>query len=139
MIVKLIALMMSLSSSSINSDSIITEADMIGKWRINYCYESTKNDSCENCQKELADLVYVFKKKVFSEVLEDTTALVQDRRYGSWSLINNVLIENTNQKLGKKIISYVHEYKLVKISNDKFFVSTIEGNAPLYIYYCRVK
>ncbi len=137
MILKLLTLFLSFSSTTIENDSIITEAEMIGKWRINYCYE--KVDSCKNCQKELADLVYVFKKKVFSEVLEDATALVQDRRYGSWTLANNTLIENTTQKLGKKIINYVHEYKLVKINNDKFFVSTIEGNAPLYIYYCRVK
>lgn len=139
MILKLISLLLSISSSNYSNDSSITENEMIGKWYIKYCYENTHDETCKNCQKETADLVYVFKKKVFSEVLEDSTAVVQDRRYGSWSLVDNVLVENTKQKLNGKIINYVHEYKLVKLSNDKFFVSTIEDNAPLYIYYCRAK
>lgn len=120
------------------ADTVITEADMIGKWNIKYCYEKN-TQSCQNCKTEEGDLVYVFKKKVFSEVMEDTTGLVPDRRYGTWSLKNNVLMENTTQNLNGKIINYVHEYKLVKISKDKYFVSTVEGGNPLYIYYCRLK
>ncbi len=131
--------MLSLSTGNVAGDSTITEAQMIGKWRINYCYDDRKLKNCKDCQKETADLVYVFKKKVFSEVMEDTSGLVPDRRYGSWSLVNNVLIENTTQNLNGKIINYVHEYKLIKLSDDKYYVETLEGTAPLYIYYCRVK
>lgn len=139
MFLKLITLFLSISSSSMGNDSTVAENDMLGKWHIKYCYQNNQFDNCKNCQKETADLVYVFKKKVFSEVMEDSTVVVLNRRYGSWSIDNNVLIENTTQKLNGKVIKYVHEYKLVKLSNDKYFVTTIEDNAPLYIYYCRIK
>lgn len=128
-----------MSSSAVGNDSTITESEMIGKWHIKYCYENPQFAVCKDCQKEVPDIVYVFKKKVFSEVLEDSAALVQNRRYGNWSLENNILMENTSQKLNGKIVKYIHEYKLIKISKDQYFVSTIEDNAPLYIYYCRIK
>ena len=120
------------------ADTVITEADMIGKWNIKYCYEKNQK-SCMDCKTEEGDFVYDFKKAVFSEVMQDQEKLVQDRRYGSWSLKDNVLVENTTQNLNGKIVNYVHEYKLVKISRDKYFVSTTEGGTPLYIYYCRLK
>ena len=128
-----------MSSSNLSGDSIVTENEMIGKWHIKYCYQNDQFESCKDCQKEVPDIVYEFKKKVFSEVQKDPTAVVQNHRYGSWTLVNNLLTENTTQKLNGKIIHYVHEYKLVKISPDQYFVSTVEDNAPLYIYYCRIR
>jgi hypothetical protein len=120
------------------ADTVITEADMIGKWNIKYCYEKAQQ-SCIDCKTEEGDFVYDFKKAVFSEVMQNEEKLVQDRRYGSWSLKDNVLVENTTQNLNGKIVNYVHEYKLTKINKDKYFVSTIEGGTPLYIYYCRLR
>ena len=63
-------------------DTVISEADMIGKWNIKYCYEKNKV-SCENCKTEEGDFVYDFKKAVFSEVMQDQEKLMQDRRYDS--------------------------------------------------------
>jgi hypothetical protein len=120
------------------TDTLITESDMLGQWNIKYCYEQNLA-SCKQCKTEENDFIYDFKKAVFSEVLPDGEKLVQDRRYGSWSIKNNVLIENTTQNLNGKIINYVHEYKLTKINKDQYYVVTIEGGAPLYIYYCRLK
>ncbi len=137
--IKILTLSWILSWGQQAVDSTITEQDMIGKWNIKYCYDKN-NSTCRECKTEEGDLVYVFKKKVFSEVMEDTTRLVPDRRYGTWSIgKNNTLVENTSQNLNGKIINYVHEYKLIKISQDNYYAIRMEGSTPLYIYYCRIR